>query len=454
MAEKNKIRSPLQSLMSAIPTKIEMRKMKKQLANLQHIINDDILSIVETDTTYKGNNYQSYAVQVAEVSSKYMAEADWGVLQTGNIIDVRAAFIMGQGITVKKKEEDAEKEVEFINNFLEYNDLNKEVAQEFAKEAEIEGKFLGQLFWDKKAVMVSVRFRSWTEYGYTIKTDANDYMKYEKVKWKAGSKEGSLEAKDFVYKRFGGRIHKPNLSPPKVAKCLTQIENLDKDLRDWRRINNLYAAPTPHFECETAEQAKKMNDVIARMNWKIGKLIAHTGKFSYAQPSIQGLDGLEKAIITNAKIISGTTGCPVHFLGLPDLMSNRATAENLMELVYASTLKERLIWIGAYEEMIEKAMAIFNITSKKTPLVFSKISIDIPFITQAQWERLEKVYLPSYLSGAISLDYYLSQIPGLDVEEEMSRQEEKDTDLFKDIKDKTADKKEKDDKQGEEGAIS
>jgi hypothetical protein len=41
-------------------------------------------------------------------------------------------------------------------------------------------------------------------------------------------------------------------------------------------------------------------------------------------------------------------------------MSNRATAENLMELVSASTLKERETWIGAYEEVIVKGMAMVN----------------------------------------------------------------------------------------------
>ena len=61
-----------------------------------------------------------------------------------------------------------------------------------------------------------------------------------------------------------------------------------------------------------------------------------------------------------AKTVSGTTGIPVHFLGYPELLSNRDTAENLVALIVLSTNKERHTWTGAYDELCHKAMIIYN----------------------------------------------------------------------------------------------
>ena len=116
-------------------------KLSNQVKRLQHLIKDDILSLTAKTTTYKGNEYQTYSTAVKEIDAKYNGTADWGVLQTGNIIDLRAAFIINEGPTiVKRGKKEADAEMEFAQKFLEYNDLDKEVAQDYAKEAEIEGK--------------------------------------------------------------------------------------------------------------------------------------------------------------------------------------------------------------------------------------------------------------------------------------------------------------------------
>jgi hypothetical protein len=129
-------------------------------------------------------------------------------------------------------------------------------------------------------------------------------------------------------------------------------------------------------------------------------------------------------IITLAKIISGTTGVPVHFLGLPDLLSNRATADNLMELVWASTVKERETWNSAYTEILKKAIDKWNANNKgPTKLRNDVLRIEIQEVSSEQWTHLEKVFIPLLLAGKVSLEYVLSQIPNLDMQEELDRQE-------------------------------
>lgn len=421
----------------------QMGEMTGQLKQWQSFIIDDILTARAADSTnYTGNEYRSYGPAVKEISNKYKGNADWGVFQTGNIIDLRAAFIISEGINVIGDKKDAAKELEFAEAFLKYNDLDREVPQELAKEAEIEGKILLKLAWeetdkkDKEAGMVSLRFISWTDKNYKIKNAPEDYMDYIEAVWRPKSgKEETLKKHEFVYKKFGGRVSAPNDAQPKVMKCLTQIEYLDKALRDWREIDRLFATPTPHIECETPQQAAKiMEEIKSNPNFKIKKFLAHTGKFSFAGPDIRGMTSLENEIITLAKMISGATGIPVHFLGLPDLLSNRATASNLGQLIYASTSKERQIWMGAYEESIAKAMVMYNknaLAQKSGALDPSKITVEIPFPSEESWLHYEKVWLPLWLSGKISDELALSLLPGIDAKAEMERRKKDEETEFK-----------------------
>lgn len=406
----------------------------KRLRSIQE--NMLIAGDMEQQAKYRGNNYPSYEKAVIEVSRKYQGTADWGILQTGNVIDLRAAFIIGQGLKITAKVEGAEKEMEFAQKFIEDNGLDHELAQDLAKEAEIEGKILIKLFSDsaadvpdaEKRMKIMVRWVSWTQTKYKIETDAKDYAKIEKATWKEeGKATETLLPSMFVYKKFGGRLNIPNETMPRVGKCLTQIDNLDKALRDWREINRLYAAPTPDFECATADEAKACNLWLEKVNWKIGKGFAHTGTFSYKQPDASGQQAIENEIITLMKMISGTTGVPIHFLGAPELTTKYGAAnESLLELIDASTSKEREIWRGGYQELITKAMLMWNAETKLTALDPTKVGVDLVKITQAQWDRVEKIYLPSFLGGALTLAGYLAQIPGFDTGAEKKRRDEED----------------------------
>jgi len=404
----------------------------RETNELQALLIDDITTAQKNDgKVYAGNEYREYMATIREIAKKYDGEAEWGVLQTGNIIDVRSAFIIGQGVAAIPADKEFKKsdEMKFIQDFFAYNNLDREMAQEFAKEAEIEGCFLSHLVWNEKDQQVSIQFRSRVDKNYNVHHVENDYSWYDSVAWKekGSSTDTVLEEADFVYARFGGRIHQPNKPIPKVGKCLTQIEALDKALRDWREINHLYVAPIPTIECANAADAKAMNAATANINWKLRKMVVIAGKINYVSPSLQGgNEALEKEITTNAKMISGTTGTPVHFLGLPDLMSNRATADNLMELVTASTSKERSIWTGTYSEIIEKSMLVRNKNSTKAPLDPSRYKVLIPYVTEAAWKRIVDVFLPAYTADAISLEAFLSQIPGIDVDTEMEKAAERD----------------------------
>lgn len=409
----------------------QTEKENRRLRDVQLSMSKDILSLSEESRLYRGNTYRDYAETVQEIDNKYNGKSDWGVFLTGIIIDLRAVFIMGDGIKVyalEGKEEEAEAELAFAKAFLSYNDLDAEMAQECAKEAEIEGKILFKIAWEKDDVQLSARYMSWLEKRYKIETHPQDYLWYTKAIWtpKDAQKQEELEEKEFVYKKFGGRINNPESAMPKVGRVLTQIENLDKALRDFREINRIFAGPLLVVEFPTVPAARQGQVDLDSFNFKIKKALSTTGKAYYVQPAPP--TALAEEIVTLTKVISGATGIPVHFLGAPDLLSNRATASNLMELIAAASSKERKTWEGVYRELLSKAMRIYNVKmgleqkpSKK--LDPQKLAVEIPLISPETWAAVEKVFAPLAISGKISDELLLSKIPGVNVTAEIERKE-------------------------------
>jgi len=418
-----------------------LEAQNKRLGEVQELLVDDIISLKTSAAQYVGNDYRDYGTAVKAVSEKYSGVSEWGCLQTGTIIDLRAAFILGDGVKIVHRtdtKEEAKNELQWAKDFFEFNALDAEMAQELAKEAEIEGKIALQLFWEPEKYktypgMVSVRFLSWLSKQYTVEVDPKDYMWYKRLKWHAGANwaAGDVPEEEFVFKKFGGRIYDVKDAQPKIMKCLTQIDRLDKALRDLREINHLFASPTPNFKCVDAQQATLLLQYIKDQNWRIGKAIVHVAEFSLVSPDASGVENLLREIETNTKMISGTTGIPIHYLGYLDLLKNRATGDNTRELVMAATTRERAIWIGALEEMLEKAMVMFNAQSgagQKSEeggrLDPEKVGIEIPLISQDHWLNLEKVLIPAALGGIISKEYVAGKIPGVDTEEEAARKKE------------------------------
>src|SRR5512138_850186 len=166
------------------PAKLQALQMERASleaqCKFQAMVIDDVTAVTDRDKLYKVNAYNTYDAAVAELAKKYAGTADWGVVQTGNIIDVRGAFISAGGLKVypkDKKKDKAEKEIEFVQAFLEANNLDHEMVQQFAKEGELEGRFLGELFWDEEKEMVLLRYRSWGDLHYKITADEKDYTR-------------------------------------------------------------------------------------------------------------------------------------------------------------------------------------------------------------------------------------------------------------------------------------
>jgi len=359
-----------------------MREVRQQNALLKRqvsLLQDEVQAATDittnTDSTgskhYTGtpSRYNSYEAQVVQLGLMYDNVADWGCMIARNIIDMRTAFSVGGGIRVIKRETfegQAERELEWAEDFMQQNNLDEEMPQEYAKEAEIEGKVLFRFLVDKPNQFVRLTHVPWLKFHYEVLTPENDFLMYARAVYTGSGEAGitfDLSSDRFVYKRFGGVSSKPNITPPKTSFVLREMEDLDKAIWDWRKVNRLFSMPTPVIMAPDKQTAKDINESLAAINWRIGKLIVFGGqnvKFELVGWKGDGYTTLKEETQSLVKTISGTTGIPVHFLGYPELLSNRDTAENLSQLIALSTSKERRTWVGAYEEIFQKAMRIHN----------------------------------------------------------------------------------------------
>ncbi len=354
--------------------------------------NTDSSSVVAyIGTPYKFN---SYVKQVTQLGRLYDNTADWGCMIAKNVIDMRTAFSVGTGVRVIKEKSfkgDATKELDWVKAFMRFNNLDEEMPQEYAKEAEIEGKVLLRFLVDETAKNIRIVHVPWRKFNYEIFTPDWDFYNYIRANY-IGSGEPNIKfdltAPWFTYRRFGGTVDKINETPPKTAFVLREMEDLDKAIVDWRKINRLFAAPTPTIftpDMQTAKETKKWLD---KSNWKIGEMLVLGGmdiRFELVGWKGDGFTTLQFETVALVKTISGTTGIPVQFLGYPELLSNRDTAENLMEFIALSTDKERNTWVGAYEELFHKAMILSNtfLGTNLNPMAVDS-TIDKPELTTVE----------------------------------------------------------------------
>lgn len=409
----------------------EFAETKRQFNAKIQELSGSILSYQEYVSPYRGTKYNTYETAVAQAALMYEGTADWGVNQFGSLVQARSSFIMPRNFKLKMKS-GGDEEFLFATNFMNFNDIPEENSHQFIIESEIEGKILLALSWDDKTPyiddaknveqtgMVSVRFISQTSTPYVVNVDPKDYMLIKNAQYtiEGQTEKTTLPENRIVYRKFGGRINQPNKTTSRTLRCLTQIENLDKALRDLRELNHLFAVAIPDLTVETKEDAADARDALDRLNFKPGKAVVHTGKFAFVQPTMTGTDMLYKEIVVLAETISYNTGIPVHYW-FPELATNRATADDIsFGLVFSSTARERDIWRGLFEELIDKAIMLYNEKASKK-LRQGMIEVEIPVVTKDDLDRLESFWLRALSEKAITHKTFLSKIPDIDVEEEL-----------------------------------
>ena len=411
-------------------TRKRVRELETKLARANEFINDVLTwkAGIKAEGEASGTNpYTDRARLVSELVNKYKGYSATGCQLVQRIVDTRAAFTMSGGLRAKKTGEGGGPELDFITRLIGSSGLDGQFGQQLAIEKELEGQVLLALDYRPAHDTVSVRFVSWNDTHYEVDYEDDSYTDIRSISWEAeDGRRAYLPLENSVFIKFNSRIHSRE-GVPTLSGLLQEAEDIDRALRDWRRINRLFASPTPCFRTRTIEEAYDLFDRVLRpgIDWKIGSVFCGPAEYSLVGMSGEGIDSIRGEIETKVKVLAGGSGVPVQFLGFPEFMSNRATADNTMEPVAMVSMSEQRSWLGGFAELFEKAISLRNDASpSSTPLRQGLVAPAIDFITKAEIDRLTGLYLPAFQSGAISRDELLGLLPHVRERAAKNREEE------------------------------
>lgn len=395
-------------------------KIQAAEANRSQIILESMLTGMRVSTTIPGttNAYTSYDGQVQETYRKYNGFASFGTQQVRAVIDLRTAFVAGEGINVSCEDEQVAK---WIETFINRNRLNGNGFINAVKGSELAGQSLMLLKpkeWRVDNSMYVHVFRIPYTTGLPYRPVYRDPMIRDEVIDIQIKKDGRWQSagfRNYIYVRTGGDDANTEGPSTKVGIVLTDIENYDRAIKDLRRNNHVFARITPVFEVESESEAKSLQKQLNDMKWKIGEAFIGKAKFHYETPERGAHDNLKTELVATIKSISGTTGVPVHWLGYVDLMSNRATAETLYEFIKNATINERAEWEKAIYDLILQAQETYvDAGGLYLPRIYTDFTVQLPLIDFGEFENKIKALSLAYKDEAISIDDYRNFIPGID----------------------------------------
>lgn len=374
-----------------------------------------------TQNDNRGNQFGEYNQLVREIEKRWRSEAQYGNAITRMIINYRTGWIAGNGASIEGK---TQSESKWLQGFVKKNKLDNYNLSRYVRNGEIEGRALLYLDSEKtdEGYDIVVKLIRWIKFQYSVNTDEMDDQKILNIAFKDSKGETVTLAPDtFVYVNLdnsGTDINKP--IPAINGSTLSYIINMDKSLADWRSFNHRFGNIPLHYEAQDASAAMAFKKAIEEKgSWKLGDTVVAPVKAYFPAPPAQSKESLESEIAQYARIISGDSGVPIHLMGWAREMSNRATAEELREMVTAHTAEPRDIWKESIIELSEKAIEMHNRLTGETKS--SEVDVHLAQVSRDQIKELIDVWLPLNEADKISDETFMAKIPGVDVKQEQKR---------------------------------
>lgn len=366
------------------------------------------------------NNYPTYAKQVDQLYQMYDAKTTYGGEILASVADMRVAFIAGEGIsfvTTNKAKET------FIQDFLKRNRLSGSMLLSSVLMGEMEGKVLFTLTpvskgeGKEKEVHIDARLFSWYRNKYTVKRNENDYSRIDAITYKlneSDAKETTIALDKSVYVKLGGCDYKSDDTPTRLGKILTQCENASRAMYDLRKNTHLFGKVMPYWKTADAAGASVINAAIESRSFEVGDGYAGPADMKLLEPTGESALAIKEDLLCSLRSISSMTSVPIHWMAWPELMSNRATAENFLESISAGTKRDRLIWEEGITEIIDKALQLAVDAGYDRAILDSDYTVKLPLISLAALQQLIDVWMPIYQEGLISKFTMTNMLPSID----------------------------------------
>jgi len=357
------------------------------------------------------NNYAEYATQVSAAYEMYNGRAVYGGEILRGIVDIRAAFIGGEGLSVYAKKKATQ---DFIDSLFKKNRLNGSRLIKMIETGELEGRNLILILKDDEAKVPKVRTFAWYTNKYTVTGDPLDPEEVAKIEYKVRGETKSINVKQSVYVKLGGTDLDLNKTPGRIHCVMTDFENFSRAKYDLRKNTHLFGRVLPKWKTLTSKEAEDIMEALQKRNFEIGSAFAGTADMGLLEPTGSAGASVEKDALLALKCISTTTGVPIYFMAWPELMSNRSTAETMFESINAATKKDRLIWEESFRELIEKCMEFSIDAGYKGNEIRGDFEVKLPLISIEQLKQLIEVWKPLQQDGDISLFTFRNMLPGID----------------------------------------
>jgi hypothetical protein len=274
----------------------------------------------------------------------------------------------------------------------------------------------------------------------------DDYGKVIQVTYreKNSTTEKTINAKDFVLLNYNLISNDMENSSPSIAYIIDDVIRVDECLMSWKLINDRFAKTTVIFEVDDWRDATTISNIIRgkqesidsdgiQRKWKIGEGLAVKGKANTLEFSNNGIESLKEEIIMRTQKISGHTGIPIFLLGFPELMSNRATATEMVEGIINKTSTEKEIISQGIKELFIKSLTKYNLfTGDALFSDLDSINVVLPVVSQNEIKALIDKFEPLFSSKVISKKTFRELIPGVDpdLEEQREKEESEQTELL------------------------
>jgi hypothetical protein len=421
--------------------KKHIKTVSKQIQALEAQKNVLLTTITNLSEQTQGvvdkNNYTTYPQQVLKAYDMYESRAFNGAELFGAVTDMRVACIAGEGINFTTQNE---KKKKYIENFIKKNKLQGSNLLNFVLTGELEGKNIiilepkiiqatmpmqGKTEFDKDKSYVKAKQFLWIQNEYEVEYDENDKAEIKQIKYKQKKEDKNftfVEPKKFTFVKIGGTDRYPNESTNGLHRSLTQFENFSRAGFDLRKTSHLHGSPKPIWSFDPKDpqvdkNIKALEKQLAAADYDIGEGQITTGDFKFASPDSSAVNIILKDMLENLRTISTNTNIPIHWLSYPELMSNRATAENISKSMEYGTKKARMLWEEGIKEMIEKSMIIaIDNGIADNDILEGDFEIKLPLIDLMQVIEMIKELYVLVKEKFLPTSYLYNRLPGTDPE--------------------------------------
>lgn len=398
------------------------------------------------------NSYTNYASQVLAAYKMYDGLADYGSEVLPMVVDLRVAFIGGEGLSLYSKNK---KKLKFAQALVKFNRLSGSRLIAAVRMGELEGKVLFRLKPDEEKQQIRTSLFSWRENKYKVERDKKDKEQILSIKYKpdGADKDEEISIDESVYMKLGGSSTKDDEATTKIGKCLTQCENASRAAFDLRKNTHVFGKIFPYWKTETGADAKTINDAVNAKSFEIGDGYAGAAEMRLLEPSGSAADAIIKDMLNSLRFVAAMTGVPIHWMAWPELMSNRATAENMLEVVNAATKYERLLWEEGLGTLLEKCMTLaIDAGYADNGILDDELDIRLPLVSLAALKQMMEVWTPLWESKLISTFTMRNMLPMIDPahEAELIKKEQEEAGKNSLLNNRTADQKVAEAKNGKE----